>query len=214
MTATLADDAARCFLLVLDTSRAQGAARVSSLDAALERHQRGLEQPVGFSLATVADIAEARTACLTADAPTLALLDAPDQWQAGALIRAGVQGVASWEEPPSGIVHAARAVLAGFVLVPRAVRGALDRPSFTARQKQILGLLVLGLSNREIADRLFLAEVTVKTHLTKIFASLGVQSRSEAISLVLDPATGLGTGILALGPGQRTQVGYGRPSIT
>ena len=52
-----------------------------------------------------------------------------------------------------------------------------------------------GLTNREIADRLFLAESTVKTHVGSIFGKLGVKSRSEAAALVLDPDAKLGVGL-------------------
>jgi DNA-binding NarL/FixJ family response regulator len=47
------------------------------------------------------------------------------------------------------------------------------------------------------------AESTVKSHLTSIFAKLGVRGRSEAAALVLDPQSGLGTGVLAILEGPR-----------
>ena len=68
----------------------------------------------------------------------------------------------------------------------------------SAREKQILGLVVMGLMNSEIAARLFLAESTVKSHLSSAFRKLGVRSRTEASELILDPERGLGTGILAI----------------
>ena len=66
------------------------------------------------------------------------------------------------------------------------------------REKQILGLVVLGFTNREIADKLYLAESTVKTHLSSSFAKLDAHSRSEAAARILDPEAGYGVGILAI----------------
>ena len=54
----------------------------------------------------------------------------------------------------------------------------------TARQAQVLALMVKGLSNREIADQLALSEGTVKIHATAIFKTLGVSSRTQALVAV------------------------------
>jgi len=56
---------------------------------------------------------------------------------------------------------------------------------------------VMGYMNSQIAERLFLAESTVKSHLSSAFGKLGVHSRNEAVSLILDPERGLATSILA-----------------
>ena len=68
-----------------------------------------------------------------------------------------------------------------------------------ATTEQVLGLVVMGYMNGQIAQQLFLAESTVKSHLSSAFAKLGVRSRNEAVELIVDPEQGLGTGILALG---------------
>ncbi len=57
----------------------------------------------------------------------------------------------------------------------------------------------MGYMNGQIAQQLFLAESTVKSHLSSAFRKLGVRSRNEAVNLILDPERGLGMGILALG---------------
>ena len=59
-------------------------------------------------------------------------------------------------------------------------------------------MVVIGLSNREIADQLFLAESTVKSHLFSAFRRLGVRTRGEATALILDRDQGLGSGILTI----------------
>jgi DNA-binding NarL/FixJ family response regulator len=94
--------------------------------------------------------------------------------------------------------HAVRSVSAGQVSFPQSLRGDFGKPVLSTREKQVLGMVVLGFTNREIASKLHLAESTVKSHLSSSFSKLDVRSRSEAAALILDPATGLGTGILAI----------------
>jgi DNA-binding NarL/FixJ family response regulator len=55
----------------------------------------------------------------------------------------------------------------------------------TRRETRVLDLLLLGLSNRQIARTLMIAEPTVKNHLHAIFGKLGVTDRTQAVSVVL-----------------------------
>jgi DNA-binding NarL/FixJ family response regulator len=59
-------------------------------------------------------------------------------------------------------------------------------------------MLVRGFTNAEIAARLYLAESTVKSHLSSAYTKLGVRSRRDAATMILDPGQGLGPGILAI----------------
>jgi len=56
------------------------------------------------------------------------------------------------------------------------------------REREILSLAATGASNKEIAARLGISPFTVKTHLSHIFEKLGVSTRTEAVSLVLQSA--------------------------
>ena len=59
---------------------------------------------------------------------------------------------------------------------------SLDRPDpLSEREVEILGLMCGGYSNREIAEALFLAEGTVKNHISNILSKLGVRDRTRAV---------------------------------
>ena len=59
----------------------------------------------------------------------------------------------------------------------------LDALGITPRELEILSLVAEGLSNREIADRLFVSENTVKTHCSRAFDKLGARRRTQAVQL-------------------------------
>ncbi len=79
-----------------------------------------------------------------------------------------------------------RAVASGQSVVPRKVRGSLERPALSHRERQVLALVARGLTNAQIAKRLFLSESTIKSHLSSVFGKLGVRSRWEAAALFLE----------------------------
>jgi DNA-binding NarL/FixJ family response regulator len=122
--------------------------------------------------------------------------DGPRQIRA-ALAR-GARGVVREPEIERCLGPAVRAVLSGQLVLPADAEALLGRPALSAREKQVLSLVVLGLTNPAIAAKLHVAESTVKSHLTSSFRKLGVRTRSEATARILEPGGGLGLGILSL----------------
>jgi DNA-binding NarL/FixJ family response regulator len=117
--------------------------------------------------------------------------DDPASLPARQALNTGADGFVPWPAVERSLGPAVHAVMAGLVCAPREVRRLLAKPTFSHREKEVLALLVDGLTNREIAGRLFLAESTVKSHLMSAFAKLGVRSRKDAAALLLDPEEGL-----------------------
>jgi NarL family two-component system response regulator LiaR len=93
------------------------------------------------------------------------------------------------------LVGAVRAAHAGrSTLAPEAIQALIQpaepeaAPSFglTSREQEVLELLTHGLTNPEIADRLFISRSTVKVHVSNILSKLDVSNRAEAIALAID----------------------------
>ncbi|TNM39840.1 response regulator transcription factor [Nocardioides albidus] len=114
-----------------------------------------------------------------------------------AALAAGASGFLLKDAPASQLTHAIRVAAAGDALLAPSVTRRLisrftetpdrTRPSLpddlTPREAEVLSLLAEGLSNAEIADRLVLGEATVKTHVARVLAKLGVRDRVQAVVL-------------------------------
>jgi DNA-binding NarL/FixJ family response regulator len=113
-------------------------------------------------------------------------------------LRAGADGLVSDSDLDRTLGPTLRAVRSGVICVPRPMRARLESESLSMREKQVLSMLVMGFTNAEIAGKLFLAESTVKSHLSSAYTKLGVRSRKDAATMILDPVAGLGPGILTI----------------
>ena len=107
-------------------------------------------------------------------------------------IEAGATGYLLKDAPRSELYRAVRAAARGeAVLSPpvatRVLRAARsDEPALSAREVEILELVARGTTNREAAERLFISEATVKTHLIHIYTKLGVPDRASAVAAAYD----------------------------
>lgn len=131
--------------------------------------------------------------------PLILVCEAIERWGIRAALTSGACGVVIYDQLDRAFWPCLQAVLAGQTCVPQPHSRQIEPPALSTREKQILGLVVMGHTNSQIAARLFLAESTVKSHLSSAFGKMGVRSRNEAVKLILDPENGLGLGILALG---------------
>lgn len=99
-------------------------------------------------------------------------------------LQAGADGVVFRDELQTNLPSVVRCACAGQISVPRTARNLVSPPALSYREKEVLELAAGGLTNSQIASRLFLAESTVKTHLSSAFRRLGVSSRREAAALM------------------------------
>jgi len=111
-------------------------------------------------------------------------------------ISAGASGYLLKAAPEEELLAGVRSVAAGEValapsvsrlLVQRAAAPAApSSPELSPRELDVLRLVAQGLSNRAIAERLFVGEATVKTHLLHAFAKLGVDDRTRAVTRAME----------------------------
>ncbi len=105
-------------------------------------------------------------------------------------VEAGARGYLLKDAPPAQIAEAIqRAARGETVLAPAVAARLADRmrapmgtPELTAREIEVLALVAQGQSNAEVGRSLFIGEATVKTHLVRVFAKLGVSDRTAAVT--------------------------------
>jgi DNA-binding NarL/FixJ family response regulator len=121
-----------------------------------------------------------------------------DEWIFDA-IRSGAAGYLLKDTPPADLIRSIKGTLEGLSFIDPQVAGKLlseyadnygkaqppTHYTFTERERDILSLLTQGLSNTEIADKLYLAEGTVRNYTSVLFKKLGVSDRTQAAVLAL-----------------------------
>jgi DNA-binding NarL/FixJ family response regulator len=144
-------------------------------------------------------VTQARRAVGEGDGRVVVVCERIGSSDARMLLVAGASGLVITRDLGPALIPTIEAVRAGQVCLPPRHAGTAQPPGLSGRERQIVGLVALGLSNKEIAERLFLAESTIKSHLNSAFGKLGVSSRTEAVDLIVNPAFGLASGIMSLG---------------
>ena len=127
------------------------------------------------------------------DLKVLLLCDAVSPAVVSCAIDAHVEGVALQSDPAEDVVLALQHVLEGRSVMPAgwhavSLRGHAGSAMLSARQREVLELAAAGLSNREIAERLFVSLNTVKFHLRSIFSKLDVHNRVQAVHAICPEA--------------------------
>jgi DNA-binding NarL/FixJ family response regulator len=111
----------------------------------------------------------------------------------GPALAAGAQGYLLKDALPEELARGIRSVMrGGAALEPEVAARLIERMAegergdeLSGRELEVLRLLAAGASNKAVATQLNLSENTVKTHISRIFAKLGVQSRAEAVAVAL-----------------------------
>ncbi|MBJ8338162.1 MULTISPECIES: response regulator [Antrihabitans] len=153
---------------------------MNGLDAARAILSSGLEPPVRVLMLTTFDIDDYVYEALRIGASGFMLKDAP----AEELIRA-VRVVADGQALLAPTVT--RRLIADVTRrrsTPKVESAALG--SLTPREREVLELIAKGLSNTEIASKLFVAEQTVKTHVGKVLSKLNLRDRAQAVVLAYE----------------------------
>jgi DNA-binding NarL/FixJ family response regulator len=135
------------------------------------------------------------TALITAELPSVRVLVLTTYDTDADIIRAVEAGAAGYllkDTPRRQLADAVRAAARGeTVLAPPVAARLVTRlraPAYeqlTPREAEVLGLVAKGLSNPDIGRELFISEATVKTHLLKVFAKLGVDDRTAAVTVAM-----------------------------
>jgi DNA-binding NarL/FixJ family response regulator len=120
-----------------------------------------------------------------------------DDVDLGLVLANGADALVREDDLEAVLGPAVRSAASGQCSAPAGLLRVTQPPALSHRERQVLGLALAGLSNAEIAERLYLAPSTVKTHISAAFRRLGVHSRREATALVFSSDDALQRTVLA-----------------
>ncbi|MBK8020768.1 MAG: response regulator transcription factor [Chloroflexi bacterium] len=137
--------------------------------------------------------AKIRAAC--PDTQVIALTSFSDETSVQSALKAGAIGYLMKSVSGDDLAEAIRNAHAGqFSLAPEAAQiliKATTRPpalghDLTERELEVLALMIQGLNNREIGERLYISSSTVKNHVSSVLSKLGTTSRTQAVALAVE----------------------------
>jgi DNA-binding NarL/FixJ family response regulator len=130
--------------------------------------------------------------------PLLVLGSQLDLGLAWAALKNGADGFVHAQMHPAQVLRAVEVVQKGELAAPRGLLRYLlsqnknpKTGDLTARGREILDMVVEGLSNAQIAGRLYLSESTIKQHLRAVYKELGVRNRTQAAKMMRERAGGV-----------------------
>lgn len=120
------------------------------------------------------------------DCRVVALTASVDEARMMGVLRAGAAGYVRKDADPETLLAAVRAVARGRTYIDpsigqRLLKADSAASDLTPRETEVLRLVALGLSNRDVAAALAVGEETVKTHIAHLLAKLGVENRGQAV---------------------------------
>jgi DNA-binding NarL/FixJ family response regulator len=122
------------------------------------------------------------------DVRIVALTASTDDARMNAALRAGALGYVRKDADPELLLKAVRALAGGRPFIDPAAAGdaggaaAATDGGLSPREIDVLREIAFGRTNREVADRLFISEETVKTHAARILGKLGLQNRTQLVA--------------------------------
>jgi DNA-binding NarL/FixJ family response regulator len=169
----------------------------------LARHQEVDVMVMDVRMPRLDGVQATRQICRSGALPRVLMLTTFDLDEyAFAALKAGASGFLLKDVPPHELLFAIRSVHSGdSVVAPSTTRRLIDRfvpllPSddtappdlagLTEREREVLTQVAGGLSNAEIAQRLFVSEATVKTHVGRMLGKLGLRDRVQAVVLAYE----------------------------
>jgi DNA-binding NarL/FixJ family response regulator len=173
---------------------------VGSGRLALDRLVRRPDVVLLADSATASSAPEAQRIKRRLGAGIIVVLPAGANRDAARLIAQGIDGVVAASDMNRTLGLVIRAACCGLVSVPSALRHGIEPPAFSHRERQVLALVVAGLTNEEIAAQLYVAPSTVKHHLTSAFRRLGARSRRDAVAQILNGDESLRRSVLTAAP--------------